>query len=193
MNKLGAPESWPPYRQQRGVSHLDTRSLDLKRYLGSSCAIRIWNLWIRSDSRVKWFQWVRNICRGQRPRDVSELGLLRAYLRPDREMTERPEGFLDRNQRWLPCCNRKSFSSLTFSGHMLCCTFIGVWSNTVHTQAALISKVKRILWPETRRTCLKLFAWRVPNFSLLFLPCWEACLCFSRSTHDCLFSRSFQA
>lgn len=60
----------------------------------------------------------------------------RAYLRPDGEMTERPERFLDRNQRWLPCSNRKSFSSLTFSGHMLCCSFIGVWSNTVHTQAA---------------------------------------------------------
>lgn len=104
--------------------------------------------------------------------------LVQAYLRPDRKMTERPERFLDQNQRWLPCSNRKSFYSNILWSHALLHIYWCVKQHCTHTSSAHTKSETGVLWPETRRTCLKLFAWRVPNFSVLILPHRDTCLVF---------------
>lgn len=63
------------------------------------------------------------------------------------------------------CSNRRSSSDVLCSrsaAHLLVC------EAPLYTQTHAESET--VPWPETRRTCLKLFAWKVPEFSVLVLP-----------------------
>lgn len=145
MNELSARSTrmWQTYRQHSGVSHVDIKVIGPE-------VLSWFFLWCQDLESLdqKWFFYeIKSVDSEHLQRTATQ-----RPVRAGPSLCRRIYGLIARWQRdqkgfWtrtregchVPTGNH---STLTFSGHMLCCTFIGVWSNTVHTQAVLIPKVK---------------------------------------------------